>query len=132
MGCADENELIRLSFRITKPQSLRNGFIRKLALAIPTVILYTRMSFRSISGMIPQKQSMNMMKYRDYFCVSMIYAKECVQNGAKLIGMESPVNHINVKRESRMRQVETGPLFFPVLDEIETSSKHLLPSFGHK
>ena len=62
----------------------------------------------------------------------MFYAKECVQNGAKLIGMEFPVNHINVKRESRMRQVETGPLFFKYLMRLKLAQNIFLPSFGHK
>ena len=45
--------------------------------------------------------------------------------------VEFPVNHINVKPEIKMWQVETGPVLFPILENTVPSDLELLPSFTH-
>ena len=45
--------------------------------------------------------------------------------------VEFPVNHINVKPEIQMWQVETGPVLFPIFEDYMPSNLELLPSFIH-
>ena len=44
--------------------------------------------------------------------------------------LEFPINHINIKPEVRMWQVETGPVLFPVVIKEESLFEYL-PSFVH-
>ena len=44
---------------------------------------------------------------------------------------EFPVNHINVKPEKKMWQVETGPILFPILEYSAQNDFEYLPSFAH-
>ena len=43
----------------------------------------------------------------------------------------SPVNHINIKPEIKMWQVETGPILMPNFEEKEAGDLELLPCFIH-
>ena len=45
--------------------------------------------------------------------------------------IEFPVNHINIKPEIKMRQVETGPILMPNSEEKEAGDLELLPCFIH-
>ena len=45
--------------------------------------------------------------------------------------IEFPVNHINVKPEIKMWQVETGPILMPNFEENEACDLKLLPCFIH-
>ena len=45
--------------------------------------------------------------------------------------IEFPVNHINVKPEIKMWQVETGPILMPNFEEKEAGDLELLPCFIH-
>ena len=45
--------------------------------------------------------------------------------------IEFPVNHINIKPEIKMWQVETGPILMPNFEESKTGDLELLPCFIH-
>ena len=73
-------------------------------------------------------------KYDDierFFQFNEFSAKVHIQYKAETIEMEFPINHINVKHENRMWQIETGPILFPILSESEVESLIFLPCFVH-
>jgi len=45
--------------------------------------------------------------------------------------IEFPVNHINIKPEIKMWQIETGPILMPNFEEKEAGNLELLPCFTH-
>jgi|TARA_B100002003_G_scaffold153748_1_gene142584 hypothetical protein len=59
-------------------------------------------------------------------------AKVTLNNHCKLfIQMEFPINHINVMRDKKMWQIETGPVLFPVSEELYINQINLIPGFVH-
>lgn len=65
-----------------------------------------------------------------YFLRNCFSAKIYFNIGKTTACLEFPINHINIKPEIRMWQVETGPVLFPVLTD-EYCSFEYLPSFVH-
>ena len=53
------------------------------------------------------------------------------ENSGYKFSVEFPVNHINIKPEIKMWQVETGPLLFPILEDVMPINLELLPCFTH-
>mgnify|MGYP001395216364 CR=1 FL=1 len=53
------------------------------------------------------------------------------ENFKEFAQMEFPINHINVMHNKKMWQVETGPVLFPVFDELNINQIRLVPSFVH-
>ena len=47
-----------------------------------------------------------------------------------VIVLEFPIYHINLKNETKMWQVETGPILFPMVEK-DGSSLHYMPGFVH-
>lgn len=66
-----------------------------------------------------------------YFLENRFSAKVMMTTaGDKKVSIELPINHINVKRETRQWQVETGPILIPVMGG-DGGPFDFLPAFVH-
>ena len=79
----------------------------------------------------PVKAVKNYDEIEEAFYDNNFTAKVQIEHYGLNCSVEFPVNHINVKPEIKMWQVETGPVLFPILENTVPSDLELLPSFTH-
>ena len=74
---------------------------------------------------------MNYDEIEEVFFDNSFTARVNIEFSGYKVSVEFPVNHINIKPEIRMWQVETGPLLFPILENVMPINLELLPCFTH-
>ena len=81
--------------------------------------------------MVSAKKVKNYDEIEEIFFDNNFTARVKIEYSDYKISVEFPVNHINIKPEIKMWQVETGPLLFPILESVMPINLELLPSFIH-
>jgi hypothetical protein len=80
---------------------------------------------------IPAKAVKNYEEIEEVFYDNNFTARAQIEYYGLSCSVEFPVNHINVKPEIKMWQVETGPVLFPIFEVDVLSDLELLPCFTH-
>ena len=79
----------------------------------------------------PAKAVINYDEIEEAFYDNNFTTKVKIESYGLSCSVEFPVNHVNVKPEIKMWQVETGPVLLPILEDAVPSNIELLPCFTH-
>jgi len=79
----------------------------------------------------PARSVVNYDEIENFFYENNFTVKIQVESLDFNYSLEFPVNHINIKPEKKMWQVETGPILMPNFEEKEAGDLELLPCFFH-
>ena len=128
-GSTEEQYIFRSILPNQKKSIIPSWFINKVGDTHQTNIINDKFYLDLKNS--PARSVMNYDEIEKYFYYNNFTAKIQIDSLEFNYSIEFPVNHINVKPEIKMWQVETGPILMPNFEEKEAGDLELLPCFIH-